>query len=718
MAQINQEALKKHHFWIVAGLVPLLTLIAVMLIWTGAGSAIAAGADLIAKAITSGKGTNPKGKWILGKLEDQKGVVAAKKDKLWEFNWNDQKELFTWPVDDEGKLKNFLRDPKDPNYAKDPSSAMIMKFGSPLPNSNFEFNAFKDNNVYRKAFENEAKSMEPTQFNGGSWMNVMRFVPNWTDKLPESWMIWLALEDYWVQRGMLEPIRTVTKQTAQFTPIVENGPDGKPLPAGLKRSFVSRIWQVDLEVKSEGPRRYLTAKIKNLTDRVQLLGIGNIMTLNVYFDNQVVPFEFRIEGEYIESGLKEATQVRYIPLYHDIPPNISPTAIARVEQVFDARTVPVKRIDRMLVGKTGNRHITATLKKATFVPEDPAAAAAAAPGGEGVPGGGPGGGPSAGMPSKGGRTMGPGMDGGTGTAAGLEGIFQDYRMRYLEVTDQVRRTPVAIVMVVDSMYLQDVLSAYSNSKLRFQVSQFHYKRFHDKLAMPNPSSESGGFGGFGSFGSSGTMYSGDFGTPEGGGSLMGRSKGMGMGMGMGMGGPPGLPGAGGPGVTMGGAGGRLPGGVVSSGGTTMGGMGGMGGMSGGFGMMGSSGVAESQTAAGLIELTIYGVVSLYDRFGTTPGADGATTGTTTPASTTPTTTLPGTTTPASTTPAVTPPGNPPATGTNPAPTTTPGNPNNSTPPAPTSPATTPSTPMTPGKEGNPPSSTPSSTPPAPPKPGG
>ena len=52
-------------------------------------------------------------------------------------------------------------------------------------------------------------------------------------------------------------------------------------------------------------------------------------------------------------------------------------------------------------------------------------------------------------------------------------------------------------------------------------------------------------------------------------------------------------------------------------------------------MMFSTGVAESQTAAGLIELTIYGVVSLYDRYsvappeGTAP-ADGATPAPTTP----------------------------------------------------------------------------------------
>jgi len=47
-------------------------------------------------------------------------------------------------------------------------------------------------------------------------------------------------------------------------------------------------------------------------------------------------------------------------------------------------------------------------------------------------------------------------------------------------------------MVVDSMYLQDVLASYSNSKLRFQVAQVHYKRFRDKLPMPSAGSNSFG----------------------------------------------------------------------------------------------------------------------------------------------------------------------------------------------------------------------------------
>lgn len=682
MAQVNKDALKKHHFWIIAGLIPVLILVAVILIWTGAGSAVASGEKTIKDAITGAQSKQPKGQWVLGKLDENKGVVAGKKDKLWEYNWNEQKTLFTWPLDSNGRLAKFLLDPKDPNYIKDPQKAQILKFGDPLPNENFQYQAFTDNSVYMKAYETEAKSIEPTQFLGGSWRSVLRFVPNWTEKLPESWMIWLALEDLWVQRGVLEPIRTVTQQAAAFEPIEEKGADGKPVPAGLKRSFTSRLWQLDLEVKTEGPRRYMTGQIKNLTDRVQLLGIGNMMKLNIYFDNQTVPFDFRIEGEFVEAG--KTAKITYVPVFHDLPPELNPAAITRVTQEFDARTVPVKRIDRIMLGKTGNRHYSGTLKPPKFLPEAEAAPAPAggedpsAPskfgGGRGL--GSPDGGEGAGASSMAGA-MGPGRGMGPGgalTGAGLEGTFAALKSRYLETTDQVRRMPVAIVLVVDSMYLQDVLAAYSNAKLRFQVTQIHYKRFRDKLALP----ASGGGGFFG--GSSlpgdggGEVMSGglegDGGDPRGG--LGGR------GVGSPDGGPRGPGGFGGPPAgMMGGPRGGPPGtmsGPGGFGGPPAGMMSGMGGYgSGGYGSMFSSGVAESQTAAGLIEVTIYGIVSLYDRFGEIVAPDPMATPATDPA------------TPAPTTP----------------PTPAPASPNNPAAPAPTPLTGTPSNPMKPGDDNKP-----------------
>src|SRR5262249_11959861 len=60
---------------------------------------------------------------------------------------------------------------------------------------------------------------------------------------------------------------------------------------------------------------------------------------------------------------------------------------------------------------------------------------------------------------------------------------QLYRPRYIDRTDQVRRMPVGVVLVVDQQYVQDVLVAFSNSKLAFQEAQWHWNRIHGPVAL-------------------------------------------------------------------------------------------------------------------------------------------------------------------------------------------------------------------------------------------
>ena len=60
-------------------------------------------------------------------------------------------------------------------------------------------------------------------------------------------------------------------------------------------------------------------------------------------------------------------------------------------------------------------------------------------------------------------------------------VLDGNKDRYIDVTDQVRRMPVALVLVIDQMFIQDALAAYANSTLRFQVTQFHWTRFRGTL---------------------------------------------------------------------------------------------------------------------------------------------------------------------------------------------------------------------------------------------
>ena len=55
------------------------------------------------------------------------------------------------------------------------------------------------------------------------------------------------------------------------------------------------------------------------------------------------------------------------------------------------------------------------------------------------------------------------------------------RNRYLKVTEQVRRMPVYLSVVLDQMYAPDLLVALANMPLRFQTTQDYWQRFRGTL---------------------------------------------------------------------------------------------------------------------------------------------------------------------------------------------------------------------------------------------
>jgi hypothetical protein len=92
------------------------------------------------------------------------------------------------------------------------------------------------------------------------------------------------------------------------------------------------------------------------------------------------------------------------------------------------------------------------------------------------PGGGVGGSPMGDMP---GMPMGvPGGAGGQGAAASKTTLKNGFDMkRYSELKPQARRVPVAVSLVIDQNHLSRVLTAFSNSKLRFLTTQVLVNRY-------------------------------------------------------------------------------------------------------------------------------------------------------------------------------------------------------------------------------------------------
>jgi hypothetical protein len=154
------------------------------------------------------------------------------------------------------------------------------------------------------------------------------------------------------------------------------------------------------------------------------------------------------------------------------------------------------------------------------------------------------------------------------------------KKRYIGVPGQVRRMPVALSMVVDQAYMQDVLMAYANCPLRFQITQVHWERFRGTLT-PAGSTESEDTGPrLTTGGGLGDGFLPNEGRPQSG----FRPGGIGIGP-VGPSPGPGIPGA--------------PG---------------LGGLSGQFGSAGSTTVTEGQITAGLVQLTVYGIISIYEKY--------------------------------------------------------------------------------------------------------
>ena len=251
-----------------------------------------------------------------------------------------------------------------------------------------------------------AESIAPTQFLGG-WERILRHVNVWGSRALTSDQVWLMMEDIWVQRSMLDAVKTVNDQMGAFRrvkyedksgvidePASDKGPNNP-----LKRKFRSRIWEVTLEVGSRGNKQYLAGSLENITERLQVLGIGKTLTLRVWLEgNQgtngelkfdrdgqvdvtgIEPIEFRIGSEFLpgvggtktikdKDGKEITVPSNFVAVRPDDSsdkdfdkyPNIIPAGkrvaeIVRVEQAFDTQTAPIRRIEAMELGKTDSRY--------------------------------------------------------------------------------------------------------------------------------------------------------------------------------------------------------------------------------------------------------------------------------------------------------------------------------------------------------------------------
>jgi len=481
---IDKEALKKNLFWILLGVF--------LVFWiAGVVVAIMPGNDQAAKDYAAAK----------TKVEGVKSVKTPAyqepwhkhgqtfrdyKDVIWKKVWEQQAGMYTWP-------DSMLAVVPRPLYPEDPF----------VRNADGSKNVTEDQNArnrfpdwYREQFVNLDLIVAPARFNGG--FEAVFPEQTWkTGSAPTQEEIWLAQEDFWVRREMLYLIRQAMDAVALFREVPQPKGDKPPEGAVAKRVFRNANWELTLLLERAPTGRGVvisersTIKNINIDQRTQLLANAQ--------GTQGLPFRFQQAGSAAYKDIRISGEP--VPFEKEAPISKEKISVAPVElndpnkqffieQLLDWEISPVRRVDMLAVARHSHRTITdgtkinPTLKALEPVEAPPEGEGAKTPSGGQT--GGPTGGPTGGGAMPPNASMGMQI-GGTGNMTGNKGgsptgdvtsVTQIPRERYLHWTPQSRHLPVVMRLIVDQAHIHDILSSISNSRLRMQITQvsFHHAR--------------------------------------------------------------------------------------------------------------------------------------------------------------------------------------------------------------------------------------------------
>jgi hypothetical protein len=452
--KMDKENFIKYHFWYMLGLLVPLIFLALIMLWTGTAGAISAKQAEIEKSKTTlggvVKGEARNQKWT-DALKKKLEAITGQESKNWKAAWEPQADIMTWPPGDlSEKMKGA--------YFGDPIEAPLRR-------------EYPKEEQYASQIDPIIEIVQPVNSRGegavqcggtGTWPTFLRTADWSSDPTPSAEEIWLAQEDLWVQRELLRVVRETNDSVARLRKL-DNPPKIDKAQQEIDHQvFANPTWRIEVALQGEVPKLRLRWQATNVSKQRQVLGIN----FTVAFRGTKATDTLFLDGEPL--GPNQSTDPKDRPLGGQLEID-RPEGVESVTQVFDWRTVPVKRIDQIALGHHSQRLQSRGLKSAPVFTKTADAKAGAAP--------------APGAPPSGPRGKAPPAAGGAGpqnsadfTEAGLA------RDRYMELpTAYVRRMPVALELVVDQTSIQDVLTAMANSKLRVQIAQWHWVRFYGDI---------------------------------------------------------------------------------------------------------------------------------------------------------------------------------------------------------------------------------------------
>jgi hypothetical protein len=282
---------------------------------------------------------------------------------------------------------------------------------------------------------------------------------------------WMAQEDLWIQREIYRLVRAANDSVARFQPDKEK-----------EGVFTNPYWRITALVAKD---KTLNIKITNLLDQRQDLDV----TFRMLLKKEGNPVLVKIPGLPLAPkgtpASKDAASDTLEVTYDAAQLGVVPQGVFGIEQVLTWKTAAVKRIDDISMGIGGSgdssvahRMYAKTLKpfrepekkeEPKTDPANPAPTLTEAPG-------------PARRPFRGG----PGREGlGVAVNATSNGLVKD---RYLEVSREARRMPIGVVLIVDQQHVERVQAAFADSKLRFLTTQVIMNRY-PKTVRPQETAE-------------------------------------------------------------------------------------------------------------------------------------------------------------------------------------------------------------------------------------
>ncbi|OAI54269.1 hypothetical protein AYO44_15240 [Planctomycetaceae bacterium SCGC AG-212-F19] len=449
--KLDKESIVKHQFWI--GFVLLILLIFGTLLWLQGVSAesnviegqkLKGHKDELDKLMTQ----PPRNKTDIRFLKDRVSALERRREEIWKRAWEMQEPLMTWPP----KMQPELGKLAFGTEIKDDA----VRGWYPLQEVyKAQVDQLSDTFRIKTTIDKEDKSFELVQFKEGP-TTVLTLVKDWTKlgKAPTSEEVWLAQEDIWVQREILNAVREAVYTVAGFKKVKDAPAAGKG--ELFRETYANAEWQIELVLVQSKEKYVLKGRIKNVTDHP--LPLGKIYFHVLLHQEGGKPVVLPVEGDTLPAG-KDWPIADYA-----LDLAARPDGILGVMELYESRTSPIRRIDEIVLGAMAHRTFLPMLQAAKFS-QQAAIASTAAP-----------------RPEDAKTSTARGRDKSLPAAdATPNGLVRD---RYIDATEQVRRLPVGIVLLVDQGHIPEVLSALTNSKLRLQVTQVGWQHFRGTLTAP------------------------------------------------------------------------------------------------------------------------------------------------------------------------------------------------------------------------------------------